>query len=68
MFLMITKRQLGIIILVLSLLTIAGVVGVDVLGAGRWGGLGPLQQIGIGLGATAAVVGLILIRLGNRPA
>jgi hypothetical protein len=65
---MVTKRQLGIVIIALALLTIAGIVGVDFVGAGLWGGFGPLQQIGIGLGVASLVVGVILVRLGNRPA
>jgi len=65
---MVTKRQLGIIVIALSLLAIFGVTAVDFIGAGKWGGFGPLQRIGIGLGVAAIAVGLILIRLGNRPA
>jgi hypothetical protein len=65
---MITKRQLGIIVIALSLLAIFGITAVDFIGAGKWGGFGPLQRIGIGLGLAAIAVGLILIRLGNRPA
>jgi hypothetical protein len=65
---MVTKRQLGIIVVVLALLGVVGLIGVDLVGAGEWSGFGPLQQIGIGLGSVATVVGVILILLGNRPA
>jgi hypothetical protein len=65
---MVTKRQLGIIVIALGLLVLFGVTGVDLIGAGKWEGFGPLQSIGIGLGATAIAVGCILIRLGDRPA
>ncbi|MDY6875522.1 MAG: hypothetical protein SWK90_04870 [Chloroflexota bacterium] len=65
---MITKRQLGIIVITLSLLTVLGIIAVDFIGAGQWGGFGPLQRIGIGLGSAAIAVGLILVRLGHRPA
>jgi len=65
---MVTKRQLGIFVIIVSLLGILGVIAVDIAGAGRWGGFGPLQQIGIGLGLAAIAVGAILIRLGDRPA
>ncbi len=65
---MITKRQLGIIVITLDLLAGLGVIAVDFVGAGRWGGFGPLQRIGIGLAVAAIAVGLILVRLGNRPA
>lgn len=65
---MITKRQLGIIVITLDLLAVLGVIAVDFIGAGKWGGFGPLQRIGIGLALVAIAVGLILVRLGNRPA
>ena len=65
---MVTKRQLGIIVVVLALLGVAGLIGVDLVDAGEWSGFGPLQQIGVGLGSVAIVVGIILILLGNRPA
>ena len=65
---MITKRQLGIIIILLTLLGIAGLVGVDLVGAGEWSGFGPLQRIGAGLGGVAILVGIVLILLGKRPA
>lgn len=65
---MVTKRQLGIAVLIIGLIGVAGLFGVDVVGAGEWDGFGPLQQLGIGLGLGAASVGLVLIRLGDRPA
>jgi hypothetical protein len=65
---MVTKRQLGFAAVALGGLVILGVVAVDLIGAGRWGGFGPLQRIGIGLGGAAIAVGCILIRLGDRPA
>jgi len=65
---MVTKRQLGILVIVLGLLVILGIVAVDFVGAGRWGGFGPLQRIGIGLSVVAVAVGFVLTRLGSRPA
>jgi hypothetical protein len=65
---MVTKRQLGIVVIALGLLFIFGVVGVDFIGAGKWSGFGPLQQVGIGLSLAAIAVGYILVRLGDRPA
>lgn len=65
---MVTKRQLGISIIALSVVGVLGIVAVDALGAGQWSGLGPLQRLGIGLGLGAVAVGLILVRLGDRPA
>jgi len=65
---MVTKRQLGIGIIALAAISLSGIFAVDWAGAGKWGGIGPLQQLGIGLGIAAAIVGLLLIRLGDRPA
>ena len=65
---MVTKRQLGIGVIALSVLIILGVTAVDFFGAGQWDGFGPLQWIGIALGIAAIVVGSILVSLGNRPA
>ncbi len=65
---MITKRQLGFAVVGLGLLVVTATVGVDIVGAGQWGGFGPLQRIGISLSLAALVVGYILIRLGDRPA
>lgn len=65
---MVTKRQLGIVVIALGLLILLSTIGVDFIGAGQWGGFGPLQRIGVGLGAAAIGVGFILIRLGDRPA
>ncbi|MGD8997544.1 MAG: hypothetical protein PVH80_05500 [Anaerolineae bacterium] len=65
---MITKRQLGIFIVAISGVGLVGIIAVDALGAGQWSGLGPLQRLGIGLGCGAIIVGLILVRLGDRAA
>ena len=65
---MVTKRQLGIVVITLGLLAALGTIAVDFIGAGKWGGFGPLQRIGISLGIATIAVGLILVRLGNRPA
>ena len=65
---MVTKRQLGIIVIVLGLLVILGVTAVDFVGAGKWSGFGPFQLTGVGLGSAAIAVGGILVRLGDRPA
>ncbi len=65
---MVTKRQLGIFVGSVGLLVMAGTIGIDLVGVGEWGGFGPLQWIGIGMGLIGLAVGLILFRLGNRPA
>jgi hypothetical protein len=65
---MITKRQLGVIVIVLTLIGVAGIIGVDVVGAGEWSGFGPLQQMGVGVGIVGIIAGVILILRGNHPA
>ncbi|MCS7283963.1 MAG: hypothetical protein RMK65_11510 [Anaerolineae bacterium] len=65
---MVTKRHLGLFLLSVALALIIGILAVDWMGIGEWGGFGPLQRIGVGTGAVLAVVALILIRLGDRPA
>ncbi len=65
---MVTKRQLGIFVLSVGLVVGGGVFAVDWVGAGKWGGFGPLQQIGLGAGAVLLLIGVLLVRLGDRPA
>lgn len=65
---MVTKRQLGFFLLAVALVLALGVLAVDWVGMGEWGGFGPLQQLGVGTGAVLLAVALILIRLGDRPA
>ncbi|NLE44749.1 MAG: hypothetical protein GX620_08510 [Chloroflexi bacterium] len=65
---MVTKRQLGIAIIAIGLITVILMVGVDLVDAGQWSGFGPLQWIGVSLSIVAVGVGLILVRLGDRPA
>jgi len=43
-------------------------LGVDLVGAGQFNGLGPAQRQLIGLGALIALFGLTLLPLGDRPA
>ncbi|MGB9776459.1 MAG: hypothetical protein ACPLYD_07465 [Anaerolineae bacterium] len=65
---MVTKRQLGIFLSVIAAMTLLWIGVIDRIGMGEWGGFGPLQRIGLGGGLLMLVVGLILIRIGNRPA
>ncbi len=64
---MITKRHLGITLLASALAAILGVLAVDWLGAGAFGGIGPAQQLALAAGGLVALVGLSLIPLGDRP-
>ncbi len=65
---MVTKRQLGIVVISLSVLGALGIVAVHVLGLGQWSGFGPLQRIGVGLASGGFLVGCVLVWLGDRPA
>jgi hypothetical protein len=65
---MVTKRHLGIIVIGVTFLGVAAIIGVDFVGAGEWSGFGPLQRMGVGIGFVGVLVGIILILLGNRPA
>ena len=64
----VTKRQLGIVIAIVGVAGSVAIVAVDRLGAGEWSGFGPLQQIALGLGIALLAIGLLLIRVGDRPA
>jgi len=63
-----TKRGLGWLLVISGGLGIIGIFGVDILDVGREGGIGPAQQIALGLATVMIVVGLTLIPLGNDPA
>ncbi len=65
---MVTKRQLGIFLTVVAALALLWIGVIDRIGMGEWGGFGPLQRIGLFGAAAVLAVGLILIRIGNRPA
>jgi len=63
-----TKRQLGIILLAIGGLSFLGILGLDFIGAGREGGIGPAQMAALVVMAFVALIGLSLIPLGDDPA
>lgn len=63
-----SKRQLGIILLVGGIIGLIGLLGLDLIGAGREGGIGPAQRAGIAGMIVIILVGISLIPLGDRPA
>jgi len=63
-----TKRHLGLLLLIGGILGFLAVLSIDVFDVGRDGGIGPAQRIGLGLMTAMALVGLTLIPLGNDPA
>lgn len=63
-----TKRHLGGLLLIIGALAFAVIISIDLLDAGREGGIGPAQQIALIVSALIALLGLTLIPLGSRPA
>jgi hypothetical protein len=65
---MITKRHLGIVALAAGLVAVAGVLAVDLVGAGQFSGIGPAQRWALAAGGLVVLLGASLIPLGDRPA
>ena len=63
-----TTRQLGLLFIVLGVAAVAGIFGIDALGAGRFQGVGPVQRAALAAAVLAIVVGVTLLPLGDRPA
>jgi hypothetical protein len=63
-----TKRHLGLLLLLAGVVGFAAIFAIDIVDAGREGGIGPAQQIALGLMLALALVGLTLIPLGDTPA
>lgn len=63
-----TKRQLGIIFILLGVGAAVAMFMIDILGAGQFQGIGPAQRRALLMAALAVVVGLTLWPLGDRPA
>lgn len=65
---MITKRQLGIGLILLALAALAGITVLEWLGAGSFEGIGPLQRLAYLASGLTLLIGLSLLPLGDRPA
>lgn len=65
---MVTKRQLGLLLILGALLALIGLPVLDALGFGQFAGSGPAQRIAMGAAVVVGVIGLTLLPLGNRPA
>lgn len=63
-----SKRWLGLLLTLGGALGFAAIIGVDLLDAGREGGIGPAQQLALVLMTLAVLIGLSLIPLGDHPA
>ncbi len=60
-----TKRQLGIVLLIAGIVGFIGVIAIDIIDVGREGGIGPAQQIALGLMLFLALIGLTLLPFKN---
>ena len=65
---MVTKRQLGLLFIVLGVGTAVAMFVVDLLGAGQFQGIGPAQRRALLAAGAAVLVGLSLLPLGDQPA
>ncbi|MDE2854082.1 MAG: hypothetical protein OXN88_07920 [Chloroflexota bacterium] len=64
----VSKRQLGIALMLLGLLGFIAILAIDILDVGRQGGIGPAQRIALAVMAATALLGITLIPLGDAPA
>lgn len=65
---MVTKRQLGLLFILLGIGAAVAIFGMDILGAGQFQGIGPAQRRALLAAGAAVLVGLSLLPLGDRPA
>ncbi len=63
-----SKRLLGALMLLAGVGSFLAILAIDILDAGREGGIGPAQQIALGAALAIALVGVTLIPLGDDPA
>jgi hypothetical protein len=63
-----SKKQLGLLLVGAGILGALGILSLDVINAGREGGIGPAQRLGLGIAVGLALIGLTLIPLGDDPA
>lgn len=64
----ITKRQLGIFLIIIGGLGALGILAIDFVGGGQQGGIGPAQAFALAIMILVAIVGLTLLPLGDAPA
>lgn len=65
---MVTKRQLGLLFILLGMGTIMAMFAIDLMGAGQFQGIGPAQRRALLVAVFVIVVGFSLLPLGSRPA
>lgn len=65
---MVTKRQLGLLFIVLGIGAAVALFAIDLLGAGQFQGIGPAQRQALLAAGAVVLLGLSLWPLGDRPA
>lgn len=65
---MMTKRQLGLLFIVMGVGAMLAMFAIDLIGAGQFQGIGPAQRRALVVAGLAILVGATLLPLGNRPA
>ena len=63
-----TKRQLGILFIIFGGLAIGGLLGLDLVRAGQYQGIGPAQKQAMLAAGVTILVGITLLPLGDKPA
>lgn len=63
-----TKRQLGLLFILLGVTAVLGLFALDIVRSGQHQGIGPAQQQAMAAAGLAVLVGLTLLPLGDRPA
>lgn len=63
-----TKRQLGLLIILAGAALAAVTLGANLLGLGRFNGIGPAKQLAFIAAGAMVVFGLSLVPRGDRPA
>ena len=63
-----TKRQLGLVFVLMGAGAIIALFAADIVGASNFGGIGPVQRLAMAAAIISLLVGLSLLPLGERPA
>ena len=63
-----TKRQLGYLFISSGCFAGVGLMGVDLIGAGQFQGIGPAQRVALLAAGGLILLGLSLLPFGDNPA
>lgn len=62
------KRQLGLLLIIAGVAGLLAVLSIDLLDAGREGGIGPSQRLALGGMLLVVLIGVTLLPFADRPA